>query len=269
MNCSIIHLSLWSSFRGQVHREQVLTSLGRLRVYGKPKSSGSEATPVLLSQNPVSLSPPFWQPSPRHGMLSEPNSNQVAQMTPSEWIELVTSVVDSVAWPVCVGILVFLFRSNLRELINLIETVRFRGVELKLRKNVENVAEKANLLRSSCESKSLRPPPEITSLDPGIAVIRAWASVETAIENLTIAYRHELGKSVPRTTRHRIERLLEARIINDQLAGILRDMNGTRNMIAHGEDIPLHYETVRLFEETAAYVESIVEQLEESQPNPG
>ena len=121
----------------------------------------------------------------------------------------------------------------------------------------------------SWESMSLRPHPETTSLDPGIAVIKAWASVETAIENLTIAYRHELEKIVPGSTRHRIERLFEARISNDQLASVLRDMNGTRNMSAHGEDIPLHYETVRLFEETAAYVESIVEQLEESRPNPG
>ena len=39
-------------------------------------------------------------------------------------------------------------------------------------------------------------------------------------------------------------------------------MNDARNMIAHGEDIPLHYETVKLFEETAAYVESFVEELE-------
>ena len=188
-------------------------------------------------------------------------------MTPSEWIDLVTSVVDSVAWPVCVGILVFLFRSNLRELINLIETVRFRGVELKFRKNVEDVAERASLLRSSWDSITLKPIPETTTLDPGIAVIRAWASVETAIENLTQAYQHELGKNVPRPTRYRIDRLLEAKIIDDQLAGILRDLNGTRNMIAHGEDVPLHYETVRLFEETAAYVESIVEQLEESRPD--
>ena len=183
-------------------------------------------------------------------------------MTPSDWIEIVTSVVDSLAWPVCVGILVYLFRSNLRELINLIETVRFRGVELKLRDNVKDVAEKAELLRASGDAMTLKPLPTPTDLDPGIAVIKAWASVETTIENLTTAHRHDLGSNVPRSTRRRIDRLQKENIIDQPLASILREMNDARNMIAHGEDIPLHYETVKLFEETAAYVESIVEQLE-------
>ena len=125
------------------------------------------------------------------------------------------------------------------------------------------------MLRVSWESMAFKPPPETTSLDPGIAVIRAWSSVESAIENLTKAHQHELGKTIPRPTRLRIDRLLEVGIIDEQLAGILRDMNGTRNMIAHGKDIPLHYETVRLYEETAAYVESIVEQLEQKRPDSG
>ena len=185
-------------------------------------------------------------------------------MTPSNGLDLIASVVASIAWPMCVGILAWIFRSDLRELINLIETVRFRGVELKFRKSVEDVAERADLLRSSWDAITLKPMPDTTTLDPGIAVIRAWASVESAIENLTKVYQQKLGSNVPRSTRRRIDRLLEAKIIDDQLAGILRDMNGTRNMIAHGEDIPLHYETVRLYEEAAVFVESIVDQLGES-----
>ena len=124
----------------------------------------------------------------------------------------------------------------------------------------------SDLVGNPCPSDYLQKPP--ASIQASQLSGRGLPSKQPS-NNLTNAYRHELGKNVPGSTRHRIERLLEARIINDQLASILRDMNGTRNMIAHGEDIPLHYETVRLFEETAAYVESIVEQLEESRPNPG
>ena len=176
-------------------------------------------------------------------------------------------LVESVAWPLCVGILAWIFRSDLRELIDLIETVRFRGVELKFRDNMKDVAQKAELLRASGDAMTLKPLPSATELDPGIAVIRAWASVETAIGHLIEVNHHKLAGIPPRSTRGRIDLLLRANIIDDPLAGILRDMNAARNMIAHGEDLALHYETVRLFEETAAYVESIVEQLEQSRPD--
>ena len=182
--------------------------------------------------------------------------------------DFIADLVDSVAWPVCVGILAFIFRPQLRDLIGLIETVRFGGAELKLKDNVKGVAKKAELVGASWDAMTLKPPPTTIELDPGIAVIKAWASVETAIGHLVEENRDKLGPTPPRSTRRRIDMLLQANIIEDPLGGILRDMNATRDMIAHGQDLILHYETVKLYEETAAYVESIVEQLEESRSNP-
>ena len=187
-------------------------------------------------------------------------------MTPSGPVVLITSVVESLAWPIFTTVIIIILRHHLREVINLAETVRFRGVELKFRDNMKDVAQRAELLRTSWDAITLKPFPKPSDLDPGIAVRKAWASVETAIENLTITHQHEPGREVPKTTPRRIDRLEQANIIDQPLAGTLRDMNAARDMIAHGEDIALHYETVKLFEDTAAYVESVVEQLEESRP---
>lgn len=192
-------------------------------------------------------------------------------MTYSEWMEwiwLAAFFVDSLAWPVCTAaLIIFVLRPSLREIVNLFVSIRLTGFGFKFKKSVEDVAEKAELLGSSWDAITLKPLPTPTELDPGFAVVRAWASVETAVGHLIESRKHELGQNIPKSTSRRIDGLLSANIIDQPLAGILRDMNGTRNMIAHGEDLALHYETVRLYEEIAAYVETIVEQLEESRPD--
>lgn len=152
-------------------------------------------------------------------------------------------------------------------MIRLVDAIRIGNTEIKLKDNMKDVAQKAVLIGSSLDAMTLKPLPTSNQIDPGIAVIRAWASVETAIERLTKKYQNKFSGTPPRATRHRIDLLSQAGIINDQLAGVLRDMNGARNMIAHGQDLALHYETVKLFEETASYVESLVEYLEQSRPD--
>ena len=62
------------------------------------------------------------------------------------------------------------------------------------------------------------------------------------------------------TTRRRVEMLRQARVIDHELAAVLNDMGSVRNLIAHGEDIPLHDDSVQEFSRAAARVESVVEQ---------
>ena len=50
----------------------------------------------------------------------------------------------------------------------------------------------------------------------------------------------ESGRESPKSAPRRINRLEEANIIDQPLAGTLRDMNAARDMIAQGEDLALH-----------------------------
>lgn len=96
--------------------------------------------------------------------------------------------------------------------------------------------------------------------DPRITILKSWASVETAIEDLAMAHKDELGRVERVSTRRRVEMLRQIDKIDNPLAGVLNDMGAVRNLIAHGRDIPLHDETVREFSRAAARVVLIVEQ---------
>ena len=96
--------------------------------------------------------------------------------------------------------------------------------------------------------------------DPRITILKSWAAVETALEDLARAHRQELGQVDPMSTHRRVEMLRRARVIDHELVAVLYDMGAVRNLIAHGGDIPLDGDTVREFSRAAARVASVVEQ---------
>lgn len=176
-----------------------------------------------------------------------------------EVLSFFSSLLDSLIWPICAMLVFYSLRSKLRELIPLIRTIRYKGVEIGLKENVEDAANRADLIKESGNAIFLKPTPESIDPDPRMAVIKAWASVQSAIENLAMSNERKFEGRIPRSTRWQIEKLREVGVIDHELAGVLADMNGVRNMIAHGEEYFLPYETVKQFVEAANHVESIVE----------
>ena len=61
------------------------------------------------------------------------------------------------------------------------------------------------------------------------------------------------------TTHGRVEMLRQAKVINDEEASIMREMQAVRNLIVHGRDIPLNEEIMRTFSRTAVRLASLVE----------
>ena len=181
-------------------------------------------------------------------------------MTGAELRDLIVSLTDSLAWPVFTVIILFMLRPYLSKLSPLIETIRYKGFELNFRRSVLDVADRAELLEAVDDSSVEVPLPEALDPDPRIAILKSWARVETAIEDLAKEHRQELGQGKRMSTRRRVEMLHKASLIDHSLASVLHDMGAVRNLIAHGEDIPLNDYTLREYLRAAAHVASIVEQ---------
>ena len=180
-------------------------------------------------------------------------------MTGAEIRDLIVSLTDSLAWPAFALIAVLVLRPILWKLSSLLETIRYKGLELSFRRTVQDAAERAESLVVDDEATVPEFLPGTLDPDPRIAILKSWASVETAIEGLARAHRQDIGPSSRMSTRRRVEILSQSRVIDHELAAVLHDMGSVRNLIAHGRDIPLDDYTVREFSRAAARVGSLVE----------
>ena len=187
-------------------------------------------------------------------------------MTGAEIRDLIVSLADSLAWPVFVLIAVLVLKPVLWKLSSLLETVRYKGLELSFRRTVQDAAERVESLVVDDETVVQDSLPGTFDPDPRISILKSWASVETAIEDLARAHRQELGKANRMSTRRRVEMLSQSRVIDHALAAVLHDMGSVRNLIAHGRDIPLDDYTVREFSRAAARVASLVERQLRQRP---
>ena len=91
--------------------------------------------------------------------------------------------------PSCLYASFYLFRHPL------IETIRYKGLELNFRRTVQDTAERAEALVAVDESTVESSLPGTLDPDPRITILKSWASVETAIEDLASAHRDDLNQS--------------------------------------------------------------------------
>ena len=180
-------------------------------------------------------------------------------MTGEEIRDLIVSLTDSLAWPAFALVALLILKPFLWKLGSLLETIRYKGLELNFRRTVQDAAERAESLVADDEAVVEDSLPGTRDPDPRITILKSWAAVETAIEDLARAHRQELGQIDRMPTRRRVEMLRQASVIDHELAAVLNDMGSVRNLIAHGEDIPLHDDSVREFSRAAARVASVVE----------
>ena len=169
--------------------------------------------------------------------------------------DFIAYLADALAWPVVVLVVVLILRPYLGTLTSLIATIKYRGVEVNFDRAIQDVAERAESIQSTDdEEPAVKAPPEaVRDPDPRIAVLKSWAWVEGAIEELLDV--HLPGVNRRRLPAHkRVEMLQEAGVINFSLAGALREMRVARNFIAHGEDIPMDDRTLQLFTKAAAHL---------------
>ena len=178
------------------------------------------------------------------------------------WGEISATVIalaDAVAWPLVAIILLCTLRPYLQKLGPLIRTIRYKDIEVSFKEDVQGIADKVESLPEAT-APTIEPVEETVSTDPRITILKSWATVETAIQDFARVHKDALGRIEGVSTRRRIQLLRQANLVDSPLAGVLNDMRGLRNLIAHGEDIPISDDTVLLFSKAAELVTSIVEE---------
>ena len=194
--------------------------------------------------------------------VDQPLTEGAPNLSGAETRDLIVHLADSLAWPLFAFVALWMLRSPLKDLSRLVEKIKYKDLELNFGRTLEETAGRADSIQPIDGKDS-----EVNKIlegaldpDPRIAVLKSWASVETAVEKLAHSHLNDHGHSRRIPTFRLIEVLFQAGVIDHSLASVLREMRPLRNLIAHGEDITVDDHTVRAFARAAARLALIIEE---------
>jgi hypothetical protein len=159
-----------------------------------------------------------------------------------DYLTFIATLVQAVAWPITVGILVYLFRLPIAYRITALRSLKMKGIEAVFGeglKEIESEADKARLPPPN-EVKLLPAPPDdpldkirqLAAVSPPAAIVEAWRLVERAAAYL---FEHREGKPTKSIMEFHgmMRQLLDSKQIELSLYNMYQQLRQLRNLAVH------------------------------------
>lgn len=160
------------------------------------------------------------------------------------WLQFVASIVGSLAWPSVVFACVLILRKPLRDLLPLLQRLKYKEFELEFGKRIQEISAEVSA-ELPPTPKSLPPSPaeesailRLAEVSPRAAVLEAWREVEST----ALSAARKLGGDQFRNTTltyHAIRFLEQSKKLDGGIVSLLRDLRGLRNQAAHAPEFAL------------------------------
>lgn len=172
------------------------------------------------------------------------------------WIEAVAELLDAIAWPVTVVVVVLLLRSALEDRIRHLRILKWRDGEAHFNEEAEHLELRA--VREFGETPEA-PDPEgrrdvvrsawdLVHSYPRGAVLEAWLGLETELFKAV----ERAGLDGPRLTSSRaIQHLVRSGLLGENLASLFGELQRFRNNAVHAADFDLSTDAATTFVGTA------------------
>jgi hypothetical protein len=150
-----------------------------------------------------------------------------------DWLQFVSSVVGSLAWPATVIAAVVLLRKPLGKLIPLIRTLKYGELQIDVGMELDAVKESVEATPDQLDLIPEEPTPvfrQLAQIDPRAAVLSAWAPVELALKDLGI--RHNVYK-VEMPVNQLTHNLANAGVLDDNTHEVISRLRRIRNEAVH------------------------------------
>ena len=109
-----------------------------------------------------------------------------------DYLNFIAALIDSLAWPITIFVIVFLFRDNLSKLLDRVIKFKHNGTEIDFREEVEAVSREAKIILPIIKEGSSGPSDvdlkNLAETSPREAIMKAWDSVEHALYELAVRY---------------------------------------------------------------------------------
>lgn len=175
-------------------------------------------------------------------------------MNTLSFLEFLASVIDSLAWPVLVGFIVFLLRSPVAKLLDRLSRFKYKDLEAEFRDKLEDLKASSETepagessVDPSANSISLQ---ELAEVSPRAAIMEAWIKIERATENYLVSsglekkYSYQGLRRLPNNYKDPIEHILTA----------YQELRLLRNKAAHASDFELNTGSAQEYVQVSNYV---------------
>ena len=163
-----------------------------------------------------------------------------------DWKQFISSIAESIAWPIAAVFLVLILRNQLARLMEKVRHVKYKDLEV----DFEKVKEQAKAIAESEKKLKQIPPaaesPILTSLEeqildtaeraPAAAILLAWSGIETAMASAVSELAISPDSPSYRSPLHNIEMLEKYGDVPKQYTKLLHHLRKLRNDVAHKFD---------------------------------
>ncbi len=172
-------------------------------------------------------------------------------------LTFVAEIVKALAWPVTVLIILVVLRDPLRQLIPLLQRLRYGGVELDFGQRVQELAAEARqqLPASAATGPEIKPLrdrlDQLAQLSPRATVLEAWLELENAAIEATKRHGLNLTSREQRSPILLGDALERAGILDESKQEIYYRLRNLRNAAAHASDFAFDSSSAVEYADTA------------------
>jgi hypothetical protein len=162
-----------------------------------------------------------------------------------DWLTFIAAIIKSVAWPITLLIVVYIFRREVSEIVSNLTGLRYKHLELKFGRQLEE----SNLLADNAQlpvperpqyafagAPELRFPDDVRKLayrSPREAVLEAWLLLEEAARARLAAEGYDTRKNSTKT----IQLIEEKQLLSKDALELFRKLRKLRNQVVHDRTI--------------------------------
>lgn len=168
----------------------------------------------------------------------EPDTSVFVGWTVYNSLNFINGLVSSIAWPLAIFGIAFLFRSQIRKILTSIKSFKYGEFEGKL-EQLEEVALTSNVTGESVEHQDNARSTELFKLaekHPHSAILEAWRDIQMSIDDLLRRLKADKGidKDYLRSTPlHKIGYLSGFSVLSPSDLAILHNLREMRNIASH------------------------------------
>ena len=175
------------------------------------------------------------------------------------WLELIASLVDSISWPILVGLVVYWLRHSIVALAERVSRIKFKDMEAHFKERLgeltpDDAKVAAEESMETAESKTITFM-ELADISPKTAILEAWIRIEVATRRYTKSL--GLGKRLsyqglrrlPQQHRQKIEHILTP----------YQELRYLRNQAARSSEFDLTPQVAREYIDVAIWVERVLD----------
>jgi hypothetical protein len=174
-----------------------------------------------------------------------------------DWKTFVSNLIDSLAWPVALGVMVWILKKPLTGLLSIVGRLKYKDFEIEFSRSVKDLVKKSedaelpSVMSGEEGERDFERLYTLAEVSPRSAIIEAWLKVENvAAEVIQKKGLAEFGRTPVGPLR--LGKLLQkARILSNSEMEVFNKLRYLRNEAVHVEDAKFQPSEVASYLDTA------------------